>query len=175
MSQAAKSLRKVRGNIQGWPKPGASESMELGLKRVYKSGRTSFKNAYDKRSVETFHEWRKHVKHLLYQTRVLKPLWGGMMKALTTELEALGEFLSDHHDLAILRDKLATQFSDSENQVEIETLVALIDQRQHELELLARHLGTRIYAESPRAYVARVEIYWKTLRSEVKDEPIVLS
>ena len=98
-----------------------------------------------------------------------------MMKALTAELDTLGEFLSEHHDLAILRDRLASQLSEAENQVEIETLVALIDQRQHELEILARRLGARIYAESPRAFVARSEVYWQTLRSEVKDEPIVLS
>jgi CHAD domain-containing protein len=175
MSQAAKSLRKVRGNIQRWPKPAANESIALGLKRVYKSGRKSFNDAYDKRTVETFHEWRKQVKHLLYQTRVLTPLWGRMMNALTAELDALGEFLSEHHDLAILRDRLAEQLSGPENQVEIEALVALIDQRQDELEVCARRLGARIYAESPGAFVSRSEVYWQTLRSEVKDEPIVLS
>jgi CHAD domain-containing protein len=145
------------------------------LKRIYKSGRKGFNDAYDKRTVENFHEWRKQVKHLLYQTRVLTPLWGRMMKALRDELDALGELLSEYHDLAILRDRLATQLSGPENQVEIETLVALIDQRQDELEILARRLGARIYAESPAAFVSRSKVYWQTLRSEVKDEQIVLS
>jgi CHAD domain-containing protein len=109
MTDAAKALRRARKRVSGWPQVGHSESLNLGLKRVFKKGRRSFATAYAQPSVETFHEWRKQVKHLLYQTRVLKPLWQTMMKALTTELKTLGGYLSDDHDLAILRDKVAKQ------------------------------------------------------------------
>jgi CHAD domain-containing protein len=171
MSEAAKCLRKARGRIEGWTKPEAKQSLSQGLKRTYKSGLQSFKLAYDKGSVDAFHEWRKHVKHLLYQTRILQPIWGRMMKALTRELDALGELLSEHHDLALLRD-MVTELLSTDNQVEIEVLVGLIDQRRGELEVQARQLGTRIFAESPQAFVSRNEAYWKTLRSEGKDAAI---
>ena len=174
MSQAAKSLRKARTRIEGWSKPAATEALELGLKRVYKSGRKSLNHAYDERSVEAFHEWRKYVKHLLFQSRILKLLWGRMMKTLAKELDELAEFLSEHHDLAILRNEVTALLSDTEDRVEIEALVALIDQRQNELEVSARHLGARIYAETPRAFVERNEVYWQTLRIEIKEDPIVI-
>jgi CHAD domain-containing protein len=171
ISAAAKSLRKAKGRLEGWSSLEAKESLSQGLKRTYRNGLKSFKLAYDKGSVDAFHEWRKHVKHLLYQTRILRPIWGRIMKALTRELDALGELLSEHHDLALLRDTV-TELLNKDNEVEIEALIGLIDQRRSELEVEARQLGARIFAESPQAFISRHESYWKTLRSEAKDSSI---
>ena len=62
----------------------------------------------------------------------------------------------------------------SEDRADIEALVALIDQRRNELQLMAKVLGTRIYAEKPRAFADRSETYWQAWRTEVKDNPILL-
>ena len=174
MKDTANALRQARKRVRDWPEIGHHRSLTVGLKRVFKRGRANFAAAYVQPSIETFHEWRKQVKHLLYQTRMLRPLWETMMKAMTVELKTLGEYLSDDHDLAILREKVSEQLEQSENRTEIEALVALIDQRRNELQLSAKVLGERIYAEKPRAFVTRCETYWQTLRSEVKDDPIVL-
>jgi len=174
MRDTATALRQARKRVSDWPESGHHQSLTVGLKRVFKAGRTDFATAYHQPSIETFHEWRKQVKHLLYQTRVLRPLWKTMMKALTAELKTLGGYLSDDHDLAILREKVSAQLEQSKNRTEIEALVALIDQRRNELQLSAKALGERIYTEHPRAFVTRYETYWQTLRSEVQDDPIVL-
>jgi len=73
-----------------------------------------------------------------------------------------------------LREAVSKQLEESENRTEIEALVALIDQRRNELEVSARVLGARIYAEKPRVFAARIEAYWQAWRSEVKVDPIVL-
>lgn len=174
MTNAAKSLRQARRRVQEWPDIGHRQALARGLKRVFKNGRTNFATAYDQPSVENFHEWRKEVKHLLYQTRLLRPLWQVPMKGLAAELKTLGTYLSEDHDLAMLRDKVSEQLKESENRIEIEALVALIDQRRNELQICARVLGARIYAEKPRAFAARSEAYWQAWRSEVKDDPILL-
>src|SRR5215813_881391 len=174
MTKAAKSLRKARKRVADWPKPGHRQSLERGLKRVFQGGRDNFAMAYDHPATETFHEWRKEVKHLLYQSRILRPLWRNMMEAFTSELKGLGKYLSEDHDLAILREKISDQLNDSEDRADIEALVALIDQRRNELQLMAKVLGTRIYAEKPRAFADRSETYWQAWRTEVKDNPILL-
>lgn len=174
MTKAAKSLRQARQQVQKWPDMGHRQVLARGLKRVFKDGRTNFATAYDQPSVEAFHEWRKEVKHLLYQTHLLRPLWRETMKALETELKTLGEYLSEDHDLAILREQVSEQLEESENRTEIEALVALIDQRRNELQVMARVLGARIYTEKPRHFVGRAEAYWQAWRSEVKNDPIVL-
>ena len=81
ITAASKSLREVRERVKEWPEVGHSQALSGGLKRVFKKGRTRLDAAYRDPTVENFHEWRKWVKHLLYQTRVLRPLWGEMMKA----------------------------------------------------------------------------------------------
>jgi len=174
MTEAAKSLRKARKRVADWPKAGHRQSLARGLKRVFRSGRDSFAKAYDQPEIETFHEWRKVVKHLLYQMRLLTPLWGNMMEAYVAELKSLGDYLSEDHDLAILRKKISEQLDHSEDRTDIEAMVALIDQRRNELQLTAKVLGTRIYAEKPGGFVARSETYWRAWRTEVKNNPILL-
>jgi CHAD domain-containing protein len=172
MTKMGKSLRQARQRVAKWPKLDHRQALAVGLKRVFREGRTSFATAYDQPSMETFHEWRKQVKHLLYQTKVLGPLWPSFMEALAAELEALGKQLSEDHDLAILREKVLEQLEESENRTEIEALLGLIDQRRNELHVTARVLGARIYAEKPRAFAARTKAYWQAWRSEVKVDPI---
>jgi hypothetical protein len=55
---------------------------------------------------------------------------------------------------------------------EIETLIALIDQRAAELRLDARLLGERIYTDKPATFVRRVQCYWNAWREESKSQPI---
>ena len=172
ITEAAKSLRTARRRVKKWPQTGHHVALTKGLKRVFKRGRASFAVAYDDPSVETFHEWRKQVKHLLYETTMLKSLWPKAMKASQKELKTLGKYLSDDHDLAILRKHVLKQLEDYEDPKEIETLVALIDQRRNELQIIAKPLGARVYAENPADFAARIEAYWKAWRSEVKVDPI---
>jgi len=174
MTKVAQLLRQARERVQNWPEVDYHQALAKDLRRVFKQGRTTFATAYDQPSVENFHEWRKQVKYLLYQTRVLRPLWQTMMEALATELDTLGKHLSEDHDLAILREELSEQLENSENRTDIEALVALVDQRRNELEICARILGARIYADKPRSFAARSEAYWNAWRSEVKNDPIVL-
>lgn len=173
MTIAARSLREARKRIEDWPAAGHDQSLALGLRRVFKQGRRTFKAAHDDPKVKGFHEWRKQVKHLLYQARVLRPIWETVMKALHAELKMLSEYLNEDHDLAILKEKISEQLSDAENRTEIEALVALIDQRRHDLETSASLLGAKLFAEKPRALASRCEAYWQAWRSQVKDNSVV--
>jgi CHAD domain-containing protein len=171
MTEAAKSLRAARRRLKDWPKTGPHAAFNKGLKRVFKFGRDSFHAAYARPDVKAFHEWRKQVKHLLFETTMLKSLWPKAMKASKAELKHLGELLSDDHDLAILRKRVVKMIDDFE-ETEIEALVALIDQQRNELQITAKSFGARIYAERPSEFAARVEAYWQAWRSQVKIDPI---
>jgi CHAD domain-containing protein len=171
MAEAAKSLRAARRRVKDWPKPGPHTALTKGLKQVFKLGRENFHTAYAQPAVETFHEWRKQVKHLLFETAMLKSLWPKAMKASKGELKHLGELLSDDHDLAILRKRLVKQI-DEVDETEIEALMALIDQRRNELQITAKSLGARVYAEKPNEFANRIDAYWDAWRAEVKADPI---
>jgi hypothetical protein len=65
-----------------------------------RAGRKAMKACKGNPTSGTFHEWRRPVKDLFYQSRVLQPLDG--MKARRRSAERLGDRLGALHDLQLL-------------------------------------------------------------------------
>jgi CHAD domain-containing protein len=176
MLAVAKTIRTARRRVEQWPiQQDGFAAWGQGVQRVYKQGRQNFANAMAQPSVENFHEWRKDVKYLRYQMRLLKPIWSTMLARFEEELETLGEYLSEDHDLALLRQHVLEPAKPTTNQMDLEALIALIDRRREELQGEAERLGKRIYAEKPRAFSARLQVYWQAWRSEGGVESIAVS
>jgi len=176
MVAVAKTVSAARRRVEAWPiRRNLFSALRPGVKRVYKQGRQSFAKAFEQPSVENFHQWRKHVKCLWYQIRVLKPIWPMMMDRLADALKTLGEYLSDDHDLALLRQRVLEGVERSDDRTDLEALVALIDQRRGELQVEARRLGERVYVEKPQAFTGRLQVYWQAWRSEEHVDPIAVS
>jgi CHAD domain-containing protein len=168
-----RSVRAGRRRIQNWPlgKDGFAD-LAPGLRRIYKQGRKRFATATGDPTVENLHAWRKRVKDLWYQVRLLKKIWPAELSELADELEKLGDYLSDDHDLALLREAAAKHAKEQKDcGPEVETFMALIDERRAELQMSARLLGGRIYAEKPATLVSRLQTYWQIWQSESKSKP----
>ncbi len=85
----------ARPRVTGWPIADEGfPALRQGLKRTYKQGRNSMARAQAEPSVENFHEWRKRVKDLWYQMRLLESVWPAMLKSLANELEKLADYLT---------------------------------------------------------------------------------
>jgi CHAD domain-containing protein len=167
MLAVARTIRTARRRVAQWPiHQDDFSALGQGVKRVYKQGQQNFANAIEQPSVENFHEWRKDVKYLRYQIRIIKPIWSTMLERLGDELETLGEYLSDEHDLALLRQGVLEPAEPPDGHMDIEALIALIDQRRGELQVEAKRLGDRVYAEKPRAFAGRLQVYWQAWRSD---------
>ena len=171
ISEVAQMFKSARSRVTDWPIDDNSFSaLRQGLKRSYKHGRTTMTQAQTKPSVENFHEWRKRVKDLWYQVRVLEPTWPAMLKDMADELGRLADYLSEDHDLSILRQTVLQQ--SPEDRTQLEALVALIDQRRGELEIDAKWLGKRMYVEKPNAFTRRFDVYWRAWCAEATSDPI---
>ncbi len=174
IAEAVRTLESARLRVADWPIDDEGfSSIREGLQRSYKKGRMCMAHVQANPSVENLHEWRKRVKDLLYQVRLLEPLWLGMLKDLADELGRLADYLSEDHDLAILRQAVLRR--PSEERTQLEALVALIDQQRGELEVEAKHLGERLYVETPNAFVHRFEVYWRVWCTEEKVASVALS
>jgi hypothetical protein len=91
-------------------------------------------------------------------------------------LDRLGDYLSDHHDLDLLRQQAAEHAKGNKDDgPAIETLLALIDERRSELLLEVNFLGERVYAERRAAFVNRLQRYWQAWGTESKAKPIALN
>ncbi|HWN98908.1 MAG TPA: CHAD domain-containing protein [Blastocatellia bacterium] len=173
LPQVAEAVSSARERVETWPviNDGFS-ALRPGLQRVYKRGRAGFILTSTDRATENLHEWRKQVKYLWYQVCVLNPMWPQPLDVLADELNKLADYLSEDHDLALLSRTAIDQAQALGAPDEVEKLVFLIDQRRIQLQAKATALGARIYAEKPKTFVNRIQLYWEAWRPESATEPV---
>jgi CHAD domain-containing protein len=166
LSRIARELRDLRRRVRAWPlTEDGFAGLESGLKRSYRQGRRAEDEAYALRTDEAFHEWRKRAKDLRYHVAVLEPVWPDVMKEVEGALHDLTDRLGDDHDLGDLRKVLAMPHTPAVNSKSMGRVLDLIARRRSELQAEARPLATRIYAEKPGVFAARVGTYWEAWRS----------
>jgi CHAD domain-containing protein len=175
LPQLTEDLRLARQRVEEWPlNNDRFSALGFGLKRVYKRGRRYYGISRAEGTVENFHEWRKQVKYLWYQMSVLNPVWPKPLGTLANELGKLADYLSEDHDLAVLRERAVHQSQMLIDSSEIDKLVVLINHRRLLLQNRAGSLGSRLFAERPKTFVSRVEAYWQAWRpNEAPESPEV--
>jgi CHAD domain-containing protein len=78
-----------------------AEVLRAGLSRTRRRGLHAMAAAADDRDGEPMHDWRKRVKDLWYQSRLLAPIWPAVIEPMGEQVGELGEMLGDHHDLIV--------------------------------------------------------------------------
>ena len=165
-SGAAEALAAFRGAVQDsllrvpdWKLRGkALYLLEDGLATTWEKAKKRQKQALRNPGTETIHDWRKRVKDHWYQSRLLTPIWPKMMEPHATTADKIGEWLGEHHDIAVFVDRLkATPISAPDR----ETLTALARKRQEKLDKKAHAAATRLFAGTDRALLDRWGIWWK--------------
>ena len=137
------------------------------LKRVYKQGYKELDQSRSKPTAENLHEWRKRVKYLRYQLKILSQIWSEIMTEWVDQTHDLSDYLGEDHDLAVLKELVLSQPARFEREATLETFTALIDRRRQELQSAAIFLGKRIYTEKPRDFTDRLGNYWQVWRTEI--------
>lgn len=158
LKEAAAAIEHGAGLIDGWTLDRSDwDLFEKGLRRTYRDGRRAMNTCESEPSDEAFHEWRKRVKDLWYQLRLLRSAWSGPLKSQAAETGRLGEILGDHNDLSVLIGELDGRPAGGPD---YSALRELAEVRQADLLREAIPLGHRIYAESPAEFVKRIGAYW---------------
>lgn len=165
---ARRELVQAGERVAHWPLPDTGFALlSGGLHRTYRQARRGLDTADAQRSTESFHQWRKRVKDHRYQLRLLQDVWPPVLRAHRRELHALGELLGDDHDLAVLRGTLDADPGGLGGEVAVAEVRVAIDQRRALLQDRAVVLGRRSFAETPAAFVRRLESYWQARDAEV--------
>ena len=158
-------LRLARQRVEEWPlNNDRFSALGYGLKRVYGRGRRYYGITRAEGTVENFHEWRKQVKYLWFQISVLNPVWPKPLGTLANELGKLADYLSEDHDLAVLKERAIHQSQMLIETSEIDKLVVLINHRRLQLQNRATSVGSRVFAEKPKTFVRRIGAYWQAWR-----------
>lgn len=149
-----------RDEIARWKLSGDSWGLVApGLGRTYKRGRREMKRVRDGHEAGDVHQWRKRVKDLWYQLRLLAGMWPALLGETAGQAHDLADLLGDHHDLTVLGDDLQTREMGDERKI-----LTAIERRQEELLASALDLGERLYAEKPKAFLRRLSAYWASWR-----------
>lgn len=149
LTASKERIDNLKIKAKGW------KAIAPGLKKIYGRGRDSYETARRRPVPENFHEWRKRVKDLWHQLRLLYPAQPHRLRERTKHLEKLGELLGDDHDLFMLNEFVANQFEHAEK------LEDLILARQEKLRSEALKIGSRFYREKPGRFCRRMGSYWK--------------
>ena len=166
LASAEEAVAVGRKRIPKWPLGGGSwDLVEPGLVRTYRRGRGRFRDVLDSPGPEAVHEWRKRVKDLWYQLRIVREAWPPVLGETADEAHELADRLGDHHDLALVASELEARRETFTGEEERKALLGLVERRQDELLEQAIALGHRLYAEKPKAFRRRLAGYWEAWRA----------
>jgi CHAD domain-containing protein len=164
-------LRAAELRVERWPLGDAGwDTVLTGLTRAYARGSEAFAVARAAPEPELLHAWRKRAKDLWYHQRLLAPAWPDVIGAQAEAAHVLSELLGDDHDLAVLAARLADDAPPLDPRVDAQRgeLRELVAHRSGELRAEAERLGSRVYAESPKAFRRRLTRYLELAVDEAR-------
>lgn len=130
-----------------------------GLEKSYRRARKSLREAYSEPSDETFHALRKSVQWHWRQMSLLARAWPEEFAVRVNVARELSQMLGDDHDLAMLID--ATAKAGDISPEHKEAIIGLCIRKQQALRAAVEHPAEQLFAEPARAFVERMQAYWK--------------
>ena len=157
---AAEKLKTANGRVNRW-RLGKTQWGQIcaATAKSYRRGRAAFAKAVRKPTPKNLHTWRKDLKQLWYQLRILQSLNPVVLEEIANDAKTLGEILGRSHDLSFLLQHLKDMRGDGALQKEYAELQPLILKRCATLKRNALELGRRFYAEPPKAFAKRIAIF----------------
>ena len=107
-----------------------------------------------------FHEWRKQIKALWYELRLVE----GCSPRIRRDVQALRraeEWLGNEHNAVVLCDELSKDEPQGASRIDLDRIRLAGDCYGRELRTKALASTRRIYAQAPREYANSVRREWK--------------
>jgi CHAD domain-containing protein len=159
-TQPLPQLERLKQRLMNWPLEALTWQQICGaVAKIYKRGQRGLAKTIADPAAENFHAWRKRVKDIWYQLRILQPLNRVVLTEIAHAAEVLGELLGREHDLAFLLARLEKESGDATLADELEQLRKMIDKHCRRLRRDALELGRRFYAEPAKAFAKRISIF----------------
>ena len=155
-----RDLQKLRQKAARWrPTHRRFAALAPGIRATYRRGRQALARARKRQRAADFHEWRKEIKALWYELRLLErcsPAIGADIRVLH-QAEA---WLGDDHNVVVLCAELGKDAS-LRNGADLRRAA---DRYQRDLRRKTIASAEGVYRSKPRDYVRRVEDAWKAWR-----------
>lgn len=155
LKESKKGINELKINSKGF------DTFYPGLRKVYRQGRKALKAAQKTPDSVNLHEWRKRIKYLMYQLRLIRNAWPKVIKVNAKSLDKLSDYLGQEHDLAELKNIILD--TDLMKQIPVNEkneLAGKIDKRRLQLRSGAWPLGKCLYIDKPGVFTDRIAKYW---------------
>jgi CHAD domain-containing protein len=148
-------LAAIARRLDGWNlSEVGTEAILAALARTYRQARRRGRRAFDGDDPAALHAFRARVVDLRYQLALLSCAWPEAMKAQAEALNDLRETLGDHHDLHVLAEFAAARGGLTPET--LKDLTARTAEKQKKLRRRAEEEFDRLFAETPKAFEARL-------------------
>jgi CHAD domain-containing protein len=173
LRRTARSLRRVRKRLKKVPLKRGKRAIGDGITRTYREARGALAKVQSDPTPERFHDWRKQVKLLSNELRIVGRAVPELATRYLGKVEKLGEILGDIHDLdcaAATTERHPRWFG---SDADCEAVRGLVAEHRVALEREAFALAAGVFAGRPRDVRELVETGWKVWRSgaAVEGEP----
>ena len=159
---AIPKLEELQQRLAKWPLQKLSwKDVCAAAAKSYRDGRDALAKARKKPRAKCMHAWRKEVKQLWYQLRLLEPVNRMVVEEIAADAKTLGQLLGRDHDYAFLLERFDKNHVDPALEKERAELEKVIRKRRIKLNTNAMELGKRFYAEPPKAFAKRISIFLK--------------
>src|SRR5262249_50819973 len=102
-----RDLRSLRKRVKGWrPTHRRFGALAAGLRRAHRHGRREMVRAFDRQRASDFHAWRKAMKALWYELRLLETSDAAIRKHVRA-LHDAEKLLGDDHNIVVLCAELS--------------------------------------------------------------------
>jgi CHAD domain-containing protein len=153
-------LRTLRRRAKRWrPAHRGFGALAAGIDLTYRRGRKAMERARTRERAEDFHEWRKEIKALWYELRLIEACDRNIRRDVAA-LHRAETWLGDDHNAVVLCEELSKDASIC-GMIDVDRLRLAADQHQCRLRKKAITRMRRLYSRSPRAYLRRLERAWK--------------
>jgi CHAD domain-containing protein len=164
IGKAVQRLKAARKSARHWP----SSSMEVSdvgeiVAVSYRRSRAAMKHARTTKLSATLHNWRKEVKTLWYQLRLIKPLTTGVAP-MVAGLKRLEAELGEDHNLVVLAATLR-------GCRDLRTMRASIRHIGRLAARMRQPLRRRVFAHARRLYVRTPKAFAHWIRRSVRSRP----
>lgn len=156
--QARKRAESWSLSDKGW------DALSKGLKQTYGRARRAMRHALASGDAQASHEWRKGVKYLGGQARLLKRMNPKALKADEKAASRLGDLLGERHDIDVFLDLLAHAPARFGDIVTLTQIAALARLRLARLDRQAERVGEVLFARKPGKLVDQWRGWWKDWR-----------
>lgn len=152
VAEAAGQLAKTNTAANTWTAPSLTvvDLVPL-IAASYRGSREALTRSLATGRSATLHRWRKQVKTLWYQLRLITPLAPGV-EPLIADLKRLETDLGDHHNLVVLEATLRSCRELRSMRGDVRQVARLAASMRASLRQRALALGLRVHARTPAAF-----------------------